>query len=885
MSKQELAKAYEPRDVEARWNRAWEERGYYRADPASDRGRFAMVIPPPNVTGSLHIGHAFAFTLQDVIVRWKRMCGFDVLWLPGLDHAGIATQTVVERQLAKEGLKKEDLGREAFEARIWKWKEESGGTITRQLRLMGFSLDWTRERFTLDAMLSKAVREVFVSLYEQGLIYRGQYIVNWCPRCVTALSDLEVETLPQNGHLWHIRYRAEGGGEGIVVATTRPETLLGDTAVAVHPDDERFRKLIGKKLVLPVLGRLIPVVADPFVDREFGTGAVKVTPAHDPNDFLAGQRLGLASINILDERGILNENAGPYAGQERFAARKGIVAQLDEEGLLIKTQPYQVPLGHCQRCHTVVEPRLSWQWFVKTKPLAEPAIAAVEDGRIVFNPESWSKTYFEWMRNIRDWCISRQLWWGHRIPAWTCGACKEIVVARQDPKTCAKCGAADLKQETDVLDTWFSSALFPFSTMGWPDKTADLARYYPNDVMMTGFDIIFFWVARMVMMGMHFMGEVPFKQIFINGLVRDEKGEKMSKIKGNSVDPLELIEEHGTDALRFTLAALAAPGTDPSLSMARLQGYQAFANKLWNASRFVLMNLEAGEVAKSYDIATLPLPSRWILGELRGVVGSVKPQLEEFRFDLVANALYHFIWDQFCDWYLEISKTYLADPERAPETRAVLLNVLETSLRLLHPIMPFITEEIWQRLPHAGESIMVAPYPVADDIPAAPAASEIVMNELFALVTALVTGIRTWRAESGLDPKRKVDATIAAGNLSDHVRENAEWIRSLARINRLEIVRESPADTTGTIKLHIEAWEVHISTAGLFDVAAEKTRLTKERLKIDQEIEGLKRKLDNPNFVERAKPEVVAESRERVAALSTRREKIEATLADLMGGA
>jgi valyl-tRNA synthetase len=878
MSKETLAKAYEPRDVEARWNRVWEERGYYRAEPASGKQRFAMVIPPPNVTGSLHIGHAFAFTLQDVIVRWKRMCGLDVLWLPGLDHAGIATQTVVERQLAKEGLKKEDLGREAFEARVWKWKEESGGTITRQLRLMGFSLDWTRERFTLDAMLSKAVREVFVSLHEQGLIYRGQYIVNWCPRCVTALSDLEVETEPQNGSLWHIRYRAEGGGEGIVVATTRPETLLGDTAVAVHPEDERYRKLIGKKLVLPVLGRLIPVVADLFVDQAFGTGAVKVTPAHDPNDFQAAERLGLPSINIMDERGILNENAGPYAGQERFAARQGIVAQLEEERLLVKTQPYQVPLGQCQRCHTIVEPRLSWQWFVKTKPLAEPAIAAVEDGRIVFMPESWSKTYFEWMRNIRDWCISRQLWWGHRIPAWTCEACGEIVVARQDPTACTKCGSAKLRQETDVLDTWFSSALFPFSTMGWPEQTEDFGRYYPNDVMMTGFDIIFFWVARMIMMGMHFTGSVPFKQVFINGLVRDEQGEKMSKIKGNSVDPLVLIDEHGADALRFTLAALAAPGTDPALSIARLAGYQAFANKLWNASRFVLMNLE-GEVAKSYETEALPLASRWILGELRRVVGCVKPQFEEFRFDQATNSIYHFIWNQFCDWYLEICKTYLADPARAPETRAVLLEVLETSLRLLHPIMPFITEEIWQRLPHEGESIMTSRFPEVDDIPAAPAGSELVMSQLF----ELVTGIRTWRAENAVAPKRRLDVVVVTENLGDHVRGHAAWIRSLARIERLEVLRSAPPEVPGTVKLHVEAWEVHISTAGLFDVAAEKTRLTKERLKLEQELDGLNRKLENPQFVERAKPEVVAESRARAAELVARREKIEATLRDLTG--
>jgi valyl-tRNA synthetase len=880
MSSQPLERAYEPKAVEARWNRVWEERGYYTADPASDRQRFAMVIPPPNVTGSLHIGHAFAFTLQDVIVRWKRMCGLDVLWLPGLDHAGIATQTVVERQLAKEGLTKEDLGREAFEARVWSWKQESGGTITRQLRLMGFSLDWTRERFTLDAMLSKAVREVFVSLYEQGLIYRGQYIVNWCPRCVTALSDLEVETQPQDGHLWHIRYPAEGGGPGIVVATTRPETLLGDTAVAVHPEDERYRKLIGKKLVLPVLGRLIPVVADPFVDREFGTGAVKVTPAHDPNDFQAAGRLGLPSINIMDERGILNENAGPYAGQERFAARKGIVAQLDEEHLLVKTEHYQVPLGHCQRCHTIVEPRLSWQWFVKTKPLAEPAITAVEDGRIVFTPESWSKTYFEWMRNIRDWCISRQLWWGHRIPAWTCGNCGEIVVARQDPTACTKCGASKLTQETDVLDTWFSSALFPFSTMGWPDQTADLARYYPNDVMMTGFDIIFFWVARMIMMGMHFTKDVPFRRVFINGLVRDEKGEKMSKIKGNSVDPLELIEEHGADALRFTLAALAAPGTDPALSGARLAGYQAFANKLWNASRFVLMNLE-GEVADSYEIATLPLASRWILSRLQRVADETATNLADYRFDQVANGLYHFVWDELCDWYIEIAKPYLADEAEAPRARRVLLDVLDATLGLLHPLMPFVTEEIWQRLPHEGETIMFAAYPKGDA-----ARHDVEAEAEMARLMTLVTEIRTIRATYEVEPKRRIDLTLVAAEPAERsfVESHRALVTTLARLGHFEIVAAA-AEQTQTIKQQVGSIELRFPMTGLFDVAAEKTRLTKERLKLDQELDGLRRKLDNPQFVERAKPEVVAQSRERVAALAVRREKIEATLRGLAGGA
>jgi valyl-tRNA synthetase len=876
MTKEPLAKVYDPKDVEPRWREFWEAQGFFRADPASDKKPFAIVIPPPNVTGSLHIGHAFTNTLQDVIVRWKRMSGFDVLWLPGLDHAGIATQLVVERQLADEGKRKEDLGRAAFEERVWQWKAESGGKILKQLRLMGFSLDWTRERFTLDPMLSRAVREVFVSLYEAGLIYRGNYIVNWCPRCVTALSDLEVETEPEAGSLWHIRYPAKDGGEGIVVATTRPETMLGDTGVAVHPDDDRHHHLVGQRLVLPILGREVPVVADPFVVREFGTGAVKLTPAHDANDFEAAKRLGLPSINILDERGVMNENAGPFAGQDRFEARKGVVERLQAEGLLVKTTPHTVPLGRCQRCGTVVEPRLSTQWFVKMAPLAEPAIRAVEDGRIVFTPESWSKTYFEWMRNIRDWCVSRQLWWGHRIPAWTCAGCGEIVVAREEPLACAKCGGVALEQEKDVLDTWFSSALFPFSTLGWPCKTADLARYYPNDVMMTGFDIIFFWVARMIVMGLRFGGDVPFRTVFINGLVRDEKGEKMSKVKGNAVDPLDVMEKHGTDALRFTLAALAAPGTDPSFGEGRLLGYKAFVNKLWNASRFVLMNLEAGACAASYEVAALPLPSRWILERLNVAVIEVDAALTAFRFDVAAHTVYHFVWDELCDWYLEMAKPFLADPAQAPVTRLVLLETLETALRLLHPLMPFVTEEIWQRLPReAGEaSIMVAPFPTPRR--GAPVGSSAEMDQLIALITA----IRTIRATYEVEPRRPIDVKIAAPTGRELIEDHASLVKSLGRIQKLEIAPEI-AKTKGTIVQPVGRYEVHIPMAGLFDIVAEKGRLAKESAKIAAELLGLRKKLGNPQFVDRAKPEVVAECRQREGELVAREAKIVATLGDL----
>ena len=877
MPTEELAKAYEPRDVESRWYPFWEKSGFFTADPSSGKPRFTIMIPPPNVTGSLHIGHAFTLTLQDVIVRWKRMSGFDTLWLPGLDHAGIATQMVVERQLAKEGKRKEDLGREEFEARVWRWREESGGRILKQLRIMGYSLDWTRERFTMDPVMSRAVREVFVQLWEQGLVYRGYYIVNWCPRCVTALSDLEVETETEPGHLWYIRYGEKDGRTGIVVATTRPETLLGDTAVAVHPEDERHRHLIGKTLVLPVLGREIPVVADEFVDRAFGTGAVKLTPAHDANDFAAAQRLGLPSIDIMDDRGVLNENAGPYAGQDRFAARKAIVAQLEAEGLLVKTEPHPVPLGHCQRCGTVVEPRLSRQWFVKMAPLAEPALAAAEDGRLRFVPESWTKTYFEWMRNIRDWCISRQLWWGHRIPAWTCAKCGELTVAREVPDACPKCGGAELVQETDVLDTWFSSGLFPFSTLGWPERTKDLATYYPNDVMMTGYDILFFWVARMSMLGMRFAGDVPFPVVFLNGLVRDEHGKKMSKTKGNDVDPLELVGRHGTDAVRFTMTALGAPGTNPALSEQRLAGYRAFVNKLWNASRFLLMNLEGGERSPSYVFAELPLPSRWILSRQQDVTRKVGEALGEFRFDQAANDLYHFVWDEFCDWYIEIAKSYFADPVEGPRTRAVLLEVLEKTLRLLHPVIPYVTEEIWQRLPHEGPSIMVAPFPQ-------PEAGKLDVEDEAAMdrVRRIVTAIRTLRATYEVDRKRRIDVTVVAPVPADaaFIAAHGPLIRHLGGLGAFEVVGQAP-EAAGTLRQPVDGAEVRVAMAGLFDVAAEKARLVRDLAKIDDELVSLARKLDNPQFVERAKPEVVLQSRQRVDELGQNRAKIAVTLDEL----
>jgi valyl-tRNA synthetase len=874
---EELPKAYEARDVESRWYARWEAAPAFRADVSSQKEPFCIVLPPPNVTGSLHIGHAFTFTLQDARVRFERMRGRDVLWLPGLDHAGIATQLVVERQLAQEGKTKEDLGREVFEARVWAWKATSGGRILQQLRIMGFSLDWSRERFTLDEGLSRAVREAFVRLWEAGLVYRGTYIVNWCPRCVTALSDLEVETSAEPGNLWHIRYRGADGGEGLVVATTRPETLLGDTAVAVHPDDPRYAGLVGSEVVLPVLGRRIPVVADSFVDPGFGTGAVKITPAHDPNDFQAAQRLSLPSVVVMDERGVMNENAGPYRGQERFAARKALLSDLEGQGLLVKTVPHEVPLGRCQRCKTVIEPRLSPQWFVKMKPLAEPAIAAAEEGRLRFVPEAWSKTYFEWMRNIRDWCVSRQLWWGHRIPAWNC-SCGELVVSRETPKTCPRCGSAALVQESDVLDTWFSSGLFPFSTLGWPDRTPELRRYYPNSVMMTGFDIIFFWVARMVVLGMRFMEAPPFPTVYINGIVRDEKGEKMSKLKGNVVDPVDMVEQHGADAVRFTLLALATPGADPSFSPARLLGYKAFVNKLWNMSRFTLMNLEGEREAGA---SGLPLPSRWILSRLHDVSLGAAAALEEFRFDQVANDLYHFVWDELCDWYVECAKFLLSDPREAARARGVLLHALDRTLRLLHPLIPHVTEEIWQRLPIEKDQpfLMLSAYPVPEPGTHDPLAV-VEMERLMSLVTA----IRTIRSTYAVPPKRLIDVTAVAPGSADRdfLGAYGGLVRHLGRVETLGIVEHLP-DTPRTIKEHVGPIELRIPMAGLFDMDAERARLEKELAKLEGERQGLEKRLANPQFVERAQPDVVGAARDRLAEIDVQMARLRGTLRELEG--
>ncbi|MDK2848602.1 MAG: valyl-tRNA synthetase, partial [Desulfuromonadales bacterium] len=710
-----LPKGYEPHEVEAKWYGFWTENGLFHADETSPKEPFSIVIPPPNVTGVLHMGHALNNTLQDILVRWKRMQGREALWQPGTDHAGIATQNVVEKQLSSEGCSRHDLGREEFVERVWQWRTESGGQIINQLKRLGASCDWERERFTMDEGLSRAVREVFVTLYEEGLIYRDNRLINWCPRCHTALSDLEVEHQDQKGSLWHLRYPVVGSDRYLVVATTRPETMLGDTAVAVHPEDPRYADLIGKFIMLPLMERQIPIIADEYVDKEFGSGAVKITPGHDFNDFEIGKRHDLEFINIFDESGVVNNNGGRYQGMERFEAREKVLADLDEAGLLERTEEHLNAVGECYRCKTIIEPYMSLQWYVNVKPLAEKAIEAVQTGQTRIIPQQWEKTYFEWMFNIRDWCISRQIWWGHRIPAWFCADCNEVTVSRQDPTTCSHCGGSELRQETDVLDTWFSSALWPFSTMGWPDKTATLEKFYPTSCLITGFDILFFWVARMMMMGIRFMGQVPFKDVYIHALVRDAQGQKMSKSKGNVIDPLTVIDEYGTDAFRFTLAAFAAQGRDVKLSLDRIAGYRNFVNKLWNASRFALMNLEGFDPAGiDLDNSDLALSERWILTRLIEVAGEAGQALEEYRFNEAAGVLYAFTWHEFCDWFIELSKDdlYGEDETRKATSRAVLYTVLEQLLRLLHPFMPFVTEEIWQALPgrRPAVSIMSATY-------------------------------------------------------------------------------------------------------------------------------------------------------------------------------
>ncbi len=880
----QLPKGYEPQDIERKWYRAWEENGCFRADERSPKPPYSIVIPPPNVTGVLHMGHALNNTLQDILCRWKRMTGHEVLWMPGTDHAGIATQNVVEKQLAGEGTDRHDLGRDAFVERVWKWRSESGGQIIHQLKRLGASCDWERERFTMDEGLSTAVREVFVRLYEEGLVYRDNRLINWCPRCHTALSDLEVEHDEKQGQLWHLRYPIKGEARFLIVATTRPETMLGDTAVAVHPEDERYADLIGKSVVLPLLGREIPVIADDYVDREFGTGVVKITPAHDFNDFEVGKRHDLEFINVLDNSGFINENGGPYQGLERYEARRKVVTDLEELGLLEKIEPHANAVGECYRCKTIIEPYLSLQWYVNVQPLAEKAIEAVQGGATRIVPAQWEKTYFEWMFNIKDWCISRQIWWGHRIPAWYCDDCGEITVAREDAKTCAQCGSSVIHQETDVLDTWFSSALWPFSTMGWPEKTETLAKFYPTSCLVTGFDILFFWVARMMMMGLKFMEEVPFNDVYIHALVRDAQGQKMSKSKGNVIDPLSVIDEYGADAFRFTLTAFAAMGRDIKLATERIAGYRAFANKLWNAARFALMNLEEFDPATvELERLDLSLADRWILVRLTETAREVHQALTDYRFNEAASLLYAFTWHNFCDWYIELVKDdlYGDDPAAKSRAQAVLFTVLEQLLRLLHPLMPFITEEIWQALPGSRPSayLMQSVYPDGTGLPldaGGAARMELVME--------VIRAIRNIRGEMNVAPGRQVAAVldcrsdVAAAILA----EGQGYIRALARVGELSYGVGVARPDKGATQVAGEV-EILLPMAGLIDVAAEEARLAKEIGRVEKDVALFEKKLGNRAFVAKAPPEVLekdrgklAEAREKLVILQQSQEKLQA---------
>ncbi|MBR9979823.1 MAG: valine--tRNA ligase [Desulfatitalea sp.] len=885
MSTKMLDKGYDPKAVEQRWYEFWEREGHFAAADADGRPPFSIVIPPPNVTGVLHMGHALNNTMQDILCRYRRLKGDNVLWMPGTDHAGIATQNVVERQLAANGQDRHQLGREKFIEAVWQWREQSGSAIINQLKRLGASCDWQRERFTMDEGLSRAVRTVFVRLYEEGLIYRGMYITNWCPRCRTALSDLEVEHEELDGHLYQIRYPFARGKGGVVVATTRPETMLGDTAVAVHPDDERYADLPAESVILPLMEIEIPIIRDAYVDRAFGTGALKVTPAHDPNDFEIGQRHKLPSNKVIEDDGTMGAAAGQFQGLDRFACRKAVVEALQEKGLLLSMQPHKHGVGHCYRCKNVVEPNLSRQWFVKVKPLAEPAIRAVESGATRIIPDTWAKTYYDWMYNIKDWCISRQIWWGHQIPAWTCGACENLVVAMAAPAQCPACGAAELTQETDVLDTWFSSALWPFSTMGWPDQTPLLKTFYPTSVLVTGFDILFFWVARMMMMGIHFMGEVPFRDVYVHALVRDEEGKKMSKSKGNVIDPLDVIDTYGTDAFRYTLAAFAAQGRDVRLSEKRVEGYRHFINKLWNAARFALMHLDRG-----YDridpAALLSLPDRWILARLDRMTRQVAEALDDYKFNEAAGAAYQFVWHEFCDWYLEAAKPALYDegaPAAREAARQVLWTVLRDTLVVLHPFAPFVTEEIWDKLPGTSGSIMQATFPLAEGPPPDGEALNPAETEM-ALIVALVTAIRNIRGEMNISPAAKLHVTVQSPEPATRaaIDRDRAIIVNLARLEALAVTEPGERSPTSATAIVADT-ELLVELKGVIDFAQEAQRLEKELGKLNKELSAINKKLNNDSFLDKAPEAVVAEVREKQVLLSEKQDKLSATHARVVG--
>ena len=853
----ELAKTYDPQSVEDRLYKFWVDGGFFHAEADPEKEPYTIVIPPPNITGQLHMGHALDETLQDILIRFRRMQGRATLWLPGTDHASIATEAKIVAAMAEEGLTKEDLGREKFLERAWDWKRTYGGRIVEQLKKLGSSCDWDRERFTLDEGCNKAVNEVFVRLYEKGLIYRGEKIINWCPHCLTSISEAEVDYEDQPGHFWHIRYPFADGSGYMNIATTRPETLLGDTALAVNPNDERYKDVIGKKVVLPIVHREIPVVADDYVEMDFGTGVVKITPAHDPNDFEVGLRHNLEVINVMTDDAKITDDYPKYAGMDRYDARKAIVEDLKAEGALIKVEDYSHNVGACYRCHTTVEPRVSKQWFVKMEPLAKPAIKAVRDGEVKFIPERFDKIYYNWMENIKDWCISRQLWWGHRIPAWYCADCGETIVSKDEPHTCPKCGSAALTRDEDTLDTWFSSALWPFSTLGWPDETNDLKYFYPTNTLVTGYDIIFFWVARMIFSGIEYTGQVPFDTVLIHGIVRDSQGRKMSKSLGNGVDPLVEIEKYGADALRFSLATGNSPGNDMRYIPERVESSRNFANKLWNASRFILMNLPDDQKAP-YLPKDLSLEDKWILSKYNNLVKDVTDNLDKFEIGVAVQKLYDFIWDIFCDWYIELCKVRLNgdDANAADTARAVLVYVMSGMLQLLHPFMPFITEEIWQSLPHDGESIMVSKWPeYSADLDFAADEAE------FERIVKAIRAIRVRRSEMNVPPSRKAKVVIESA-YADTFNAGAVFFKRLAYAGEVEI--NQPIDDPSAVTIITDDAKVYMPLGDLIDFEAERARLNKERDAVLKDITFVENKLNNPGFVSKAPEKVVAEQRKNL---------------------
>jgi valyl-tRNA synthetase len=877
-NKEEMPKAYEPGKVEQKWYEFWLEKGYFTPSLEPDKEPYVIIHPPTNITGELHLGTALTATLEDIMIRWHRMRSEPTLWLPGVDHAGIATQVVVERLLAEEGLDRYQIGREKFLERMWEWAQTYRYTIIEQHKRLGASLDWTRLRFTMDEGPSRAVRTAFVSLYQKGLIYRGERIINWCPRCTTALSDLEVDHKDLTGNLWYVRYPlVEDKDKFITVATTRPETILGDTAVAVNPKDKRFKAMVGKKALLPAVKREIPIVADEAVDPEFGTGAVKITPAHDPVDFEVAQRRGLALINILNPDATMNENAGPYQGMDRYDCRKAILADLEKDGLLVKVEPYSHSVGHCQRCQTTIEPLASQQWFVRTAPLAEPAITAVRDGHINIIPKRFTKVYLNWMENIRDWCISRQLWWGHRIPVWYCRDCDELTVTTETPQSCSSCGSTNIEQDPDVLDTWFSSALWPHSTLGWPDDTKDLRYFYPTTVLETAYDILFFWVARMIMMGLEDTGDIPFHTVYLHGLIRDEKGEKMTKTRGNVLNPIDVLEKYGTDALRFALLMGTAPGNDSKLSATKLEAGRNFANKLWNATRFVIRSLDNSRTSGEIIQDTLPLEDRWILSRLSRTVSTVTNLMEDFQFGEAQRQIHDFLWGEFCDWYIEFAKIRLLPGSGSPSPIPVLAHVLEASLRLLHPYMPFVTEELWQNLKkHLSwletESIMVATYPEADKTVLDPVAED----EVEAIIE-IIRSIRNIRAQYKVESARWIEAQIHTdSSLRQAITPYAEAVKTLARANPITFPEGGLGAKAGDNKLVLTLTKatVVIPMESMFDLEAEKKRIQKEIEQSQAEVARLETRLEDQSFLTKAPAAVIEKERQKLYTLTDKLEKL-----------